>query len=197
MHSITFDYPGYLVDGPPVAPPDPDRWQHGIWRCERFGAEVKNDLDLATADALACLIVDKIADLRDSYQPPRFVHGDCHANQFFLVKGQDGWQVSGVVDMEVASAGSPVFDFLKLVIEMVGRFGAGPPHWWEPLLNGYGSFVDLDLLRLVLTAAGHINYTCLGPHAWPGTRADIVRHLVRAQTWSEVVDLSRIAGRAP
>lgn len=199
MHSITFDYPGYLVDGPPVAPPDPNRWQHDIWRFERFlshaissWAEVQDDLDLATGDALAVLVADKMADLRASYQPPRFVHGDCHANQFFLAKTDSGWRVSGVVDLEVASAGSAVSDFLKLVIEMAGRFGAGPLRWWEPLLHGYGRPVDFDLLRLVLTAAGHINYTCLGAHRWPGTRAEIVRHLVRARNWSELVDLSGI-----
>ncbi|MBE1608145.1 phosphotransferase family protein [Actinopolymorpha pittospori] len=202
MHSITFEHPGYLVDGPPLAPPDPNQWQHGIWRFERFltgaissWADVKDDLDLPTADALASLVAAKMADLRASYQPPRFVHGDCHANQFFLSKTDGSWRVSGVLDMEVASAGSPLSDFLKFVIEMAGRFGAGPLRWWEPVLDGYGSPVDFDLLRLGLTAAGHINYTCLGPHAWPGTRAEIVRHLVRARNWSELLDLTQIENR--
>lgn len=199
MHSITFDHPGYLVDGPPVGPPDPNKWQHGIWRLERFlthaiasWAYVKDDLDLPTMDAIAELLADKIADLRASYRPPRFVHGDCHASQFFLTEAEGGWQVTGVVDMEVASAGSPLSDFVKLVIELAGRFGASPLRWWEPLLDGYGKPVDFDLVRLALTAADHINYTCLGPHAWPGTRAEIVRHLVRARSWSELVDLSLI-----
>ncbi len=198
MHSITFDHPGYLVDGPPAGPPDPHQWQHGIWRFERYlthaissWADLEDDLDLPTMDAVAGLAADKMADLRDTYEPPRFVHGDCHASQIFLTRGDGSWQVSGVLDMEVASAGSPLSDFLKLVIEMAGRFGASQ-RWWEPLLDGYGQPVDLDLIRLALTAADHINYTCLGAHAWPGTRPQIVRHLVRAQNWSELVDLSQI-----
>ena len=43
--------------------------------------------------------------LRSSYEPPRFVHGDCHANAFFLVEEAGLWRVTGTVDMEVASAG--------------------------------------------------------------------------------------------
>ena len=43
--------------------------------------------------------------LRSSYDPPRFVHGDCHANAFFLVEEEGSWRVTGTVDMEVASSG--------------------------------------------------------------------------------------------
>lgn len=201
MHALTYDHPGYFVDGPPSAPPDPNRWQHPIWRPERLLNETfalwSEDSKLvgpATMDAVSGLLAAQLEALRASYQPPRYVHGDCHASQFFLARGPGGWRVTGVVDLEVASAGSPLSDFLKLTIELAGRFGARPLRWWEPLFDGYGTPVDFDLIRLCLLAAGHINYTCHGPNSWPGTRADIVRHLTSSRTWTELFDLERLRG---
>jgi aminoglycoside phosphotransferase (APT) family kinase protein len=199
MHAITFDHPGPLVDGPPSGPPDPGQWQHWIWRLERLlthafkvWTEDASAVGPATMDAVSGLLADQLPALRASYEPPRFVHGDCHASQFFLAGKGGSWHVTGVVDMEIASAGSPLEDFLKFGIEMAGRFGVRPLRWWEPLFDGYGTPVDLDLLRLRLLSVGHLNYACHGPNSWPGTRADIVRHLASARTWDELFDLERI-----
>jgi aminoglycoside phosphotransferase (APT) family kinase protein len=199
MHAITFEYPGALVDGPPSGPPDPARWQHWIWRLERMlthaytvWADDASQVDAATMDVVSGLLADQLPGLRASYVPPRFVHGDCHASQFFLAHKGGSWHVTGVVDMEIASAGSPLEDFLKFGIEMAGRFGARRLRWWEPLFDGYGTPVGFDLLRLRLLTVGHLNYACHGPNSWPGTRAAIVRHLTSARTWDELFDMERI-----
>ncbi|GAB3417237.1 hypothetical protein GCM10027569_41140 [Flindersiella endophytica] len=199
MHTLTFDHPGYLLDGPPAGPPDPDRWQHGIWRLERLlnqafslWAEDSKLVDPATMDVVSGLLVDQLPALRAAYQPPRFAHGDCHASQFFLACKENHWRVTGVVDLEVASAGSPLEDLLAFTIELAGRLGARPLRWWEPFFEGYARPVDFDLLRFRLLGVHHVNYTCHGENSWPGTRADIVRHLTSARTWTELFDLERI-----
>lgn len=199
MHAITFEHPGPLIDGPPAAPPDPESWQHWIWRPERLlnqayalWADDAAQVGAATMDTVSGLLADQLPALRQTYQPPRFVHGDCHASQFFLARANGDWHVTGVVDMEIASAGSPLEDFLKFSIEMAGRFGARSLRWWEPLFDGYGTLVNVDLLRLRLLAAGHLNFACHGPNSWPGTRAQIVRHLTTARTWTELFDLERV-----
>ncbi|MBO0811386.1 MAG: aminoglycoside phosphotransferase family protein [Microlunatus sp.] len=97
MHAITFRYPGYLVDGAPKAPPRPDGWQHGIWRYQRMlgqaiqtWAEDAKLIGPAVMDEIMTLLADKIDDLRRSFHPPRFTHGDCHAGQFFLTETAAG-----------------------------------------------------------------------------------------------------------
>ncbi|WP_460523680.1 phosphotransferase family protein [Flindersiella endophytica] len=199
MHGITFEYPGPLTDGPPSGPPDPGQWQHWICRVERMlthaytvWAEDATLVSPATMDGVSGLLANQLPALAASYEPARFVHGDCHASQFFLARKENQWQVTGVVDLEIASAGSPLEDFLKLGIELAGCFGVRPLRWWEPLFDGYGSPPDVDLLRLRLLTVGHLNYACHGENSWPGTRAGIVRHLTTARTWTNLFDLERI-----
>lgn len=198
MHAITFQHPGYLVDGPPKEPPHPDRWQHGIWRYQRMlgqaiqtWAEDAATTGPAVMDDVMSLLADKIDDLRRGFDPPRFTHGDCHAGQFFLTETAAGLQVSGVVDMEVASAGSPMADHCKFMIEMAGRFQTRF-RWWNPLIDTYGP-IDFDLLRLWLLASGHINFTCHGANSWPGSRDQIMRHILAARSWEELFNLDAIA----
>lgn len=191
MHSLTYEHPGPLIDGPP-GPPDPDQWLHWLSRLERFllyffeNLITDDDISLSTKDAAAGLLARVLPQLRDSYVPLRFVHGDCHANTFFLIF-DDGWHVSGLVDMENCSAGNPLFDFAKFMIEMAGRFGACG-QWWEPLFDGYGSEPDIDLLRTIMIGHAHINFTWLGPHAWAGGREAILRRLLAARSWQQLFD---------
>lgn len=200
MHAITFEYPGYLVDGAPKEPPRPDKWQHGIWRYQRMlgqaiqiWTEDAAVIGPAVMDEVMTLLADKIDDLRRGFHPPRFTHGDCHASQFFLTETAGGLRVSGVVDLEVASAGSPMADHCKFMIEMAGRFRTRF-RWWAPLIGAYGP-IDFDLLRLWLLACGHINFTCHGANSWPGSRDQIVRHIVAARNWEQLFDLDAIVQR--
>jgi aminoglycoside phosphotransferase (APT) family kinase protein len=63
---------------------------------------------------------------------PRYVHGDCHAHQFFVVSAGADLLVSGVVDMEVASAGAPVEDLVKFILEVATVLPAK-----GPLMNNF------------------------------------------------------------
>lgn len=189
MHAATFEHPGPFIDGPPAAALDPDVWQHWICRFERKLAKLfstwSEDLHHPAMDELTRLFADTLPALRASYEPPRFVHGDCHAEQFFVVVDR----VTGVVDMEIASAGSHLEDFLKFGINMAGnRCGFA---WWEPFFDGYGAEPDFDLVRLIFAGAHHINFTC-GDHPWPGSRAQIMQHILNSGDWSELFDLTRI-----
>lgn len=135
-------------------------------------------------DGLSRLIVGAMDVARAAFEPPTFTHGDCHANGFFLDHDDAGlWSTTGVLDLEVASAGCPAFDINKLVIELAGRMAGTGYRWWIPLFDGYGDEPDFDLTRLLLAGASHINYTCHGQHAWPGTRADILNRIVTAADW--------------
>lgn len=200
MHSLTYEHPGYLIDGPP-GPPPPDQWLHWLARLERFllhffenMAADAASVDLATRDAAASLLERTLPQLREAYRPLRFVHGDCHASVFFLTAEGQQWRVSGVLDMENCSAGAPVFDLAKFAIEMAANFGSRL-RWWEPVFQAYGTEPGFDVFRLVLVGHAHINYVC-GERVWPGTRADILGHLLTAETWEELFDMDRIVARA-
>lgn len=197
MHSLTYQHPGYLIDGPP-ARPRPNQWLHWLSRLERFllhffenMAADSASVDLATRDAAASLLERTLPRLREAYRPLRFVHGDCHASVFFLTAQDQRWRVSGILDMENCSAGAPLFDLAKFALEMAANFGAHV-RWWEPLFQAYGAEPDFDVFRMVLVGHAHINFVC-GERVWPGTRADILGHLLTARTWEEMFDTGRIA----
>lgn len=192
MHRITFEHPGYLIEGPPP-PPDPNQWLHPLSRPERFLLYFFETLTadsavvtVATRDTAAGLLERTLPKLRPAYQPLRFVHGDCHANAFYLHQADGRWEVSGILDMENCSAGSPLFDFVKLFIELAGRLGS-THRWWEPLFRGYQAEPDFELTRTLLIGHAHINY--LGDSLWPAQRQDIVDHILDAHTWEQLFDL--------
>lgn len=195
MHELHYEHPGYLLDGPPTAAPAPNQYQHQIWRFERFltdairtWAHDSRTVAPVVMDQVAILLADTLAKARAAFDPPRFTHGDCHANGFFLDHGDAGWSVTGVLDLEVASAACPLFDFTKLFIELAGHLaGTGYP-WWEALFEGYRQPLDLELVKLLLASAGHINYTCHGDHSWHGGREQVLRRILAAATWAELFD---------
>ncbi len=200
MHSLTYENPGYLIDGPPGRP-QPNQWLHWLARLERFLlyffenlAADSTSVDLATRDAAASLLERTLPELREAYRPLRFVHGDCHASVFFLTTEGQRWRVSGILDMENCSAGAPLFDLTKFAIEMAANFGSGS-RWWEPLFEAYGTEPQFDVFRMVLVGHAHINFVC-GDRVWPGARGEILRHLLAARTWEELFDLDRIAARS-
>jgi aminoglycoside phosphotransferase len=123
--------------------------------------------------------------LAPAYQPPRFTHGDCHAHQFFLVETGEGWQVTGVIDMEVSSAGDCGEDLLKLSIELA-QILTHQTRWWEPLFEGYGTLPDFELFRLRLLGVVEPEFGMAG--RWLGTapREAVVQHFLRATDWDRL-----------
>ncbi len=190
MHAIRFEHPGYLIDGAPVD----GEYQHPCWRFERFlvgaigtWAEDRTRVEPRVMDRLAGLLADSLDAVRRAFEAPRFTHGDCHANGFFLERTAVGWSVSGVLDLEVSSAGCPLFDFTKLFIELAGQQRGSGYRWWEPLFDGYGDVPDLNVIRLLLASSNHINFTCLGDHSWPGSRTTILERIVNADSWESLL----------
>src|SRR6185503_8905519 len=122
MHAIAFALPGYLMaNGGPSEPPATDGWQHPIWSArvwqqnalatlQREGSQ----LPYIIVDRLRPLLAESEQALAPAYARPRFTHGDCWAHQFFIFESDGGWHVSGVVDMEVASAGDSESDLVHL-----------------------------------------------------------------------------------
>jgi Ser/Thr protein kinase RdoA (MazF antagonist) len=199
MHSIQFDYPGYITSAGLSKAPDPDAWQHPVWTFGAFEREAKQSFQM-DRQTLPTSLLDEVevfynqhaADLAQSYAQPRFVHGDCHAEQFFLYGTDEGWKVSGVVDMEVASAGDCGADFLKFGIEMAALFPADT-FWWQPLFEGYGHEPSFDLIKLRMLVAQHHNYSWI----WSGTRKAIVRHVLMAKDWYALYDLAGLQVETP
>jgi aminoglycoside phosphotransferase len=159
MHAATFAHPGYLDTPSGVsAPPDPDGWQHRCWSPVQrqqdalaYLDRIRDSLSTKTAKRLEWEISTMAEILRPDYHPPRFTHGDCHAHQFFLKRDGDNWDVTGVVDMEVASAGDSGEDWLKLSIELASQFSPST-QWWKSLFAGYGVPPDFARLRLRMLA---------------------------------------------
>jgi aminoglycoside phosphotransferase len=198
IHAITFAYPGYIVGDGPSAPPDAGAWQHPIWSAaatQRAAlAMLERDrarLSPTLTAALARLFAGMDTALAAAFTPPRFAHGDCHAGGFFLAPAAGGWAVTGVVDMEVASAGDAGADLLKLALELAARFPA-QTHWWEPLFAGYGQEPDFAGFQLRLLGRDETEFRAHGPDAWPGSRAAVLRSILAARDWREL-----FAGRTP
>lgn len=193
MHCITFTFPGYLttLDGPTTAP-DPEQWQHRCWSAQRRQEEAitnvmqaQDQLSPATfteAYSSCSHIADQLAS---AYQPPRFTHGDCHAHQFFLTETGTAWQVTGVVDMEVSSAGDCGEDLLKLSIELAQTLRYNT-RWWEPLFEGYGTHPDFELFRLRLLSVAEPEFGASGKWIATAPWEAVVRHVLHATDWDSL-----------
>jgi aminoglycoside phosphotransferase (APT) family kinase protein len=122
------------------------------------------------------------ARLAGAYRPPRFTHGDCHAHQFFVVHEESGWRVTGVVDMEVSSAGDCVEDLMKFSIELAQSLEFYT-RWWEALFAGYGGAPDFDAFRLRLLGAAPLEYGPSGKWVQTNNREAMVLRLLQAPDW--------------
>ncbi|HEU5103011.1 MAG TPA: aminoglycoside phosphotransferase family protein [Roseiflexaceae bacterium] len=191
VHAITFERAGYLMDAGPWAPSGPDAWQHWLWLARQTQRDAFATLE-ADRPLLSPQLCDELAArfatiedaLAAAWQPPRFTHGDCHAEQFFLYE-DGGWQVSGFVDLEVASAGDCAGDLLKFAIEMMVHF-VPATRWWEPFFAGYSGAPDFELFRLRLLGWHATNFTAHGAARWPASREQTQRRFLAARDWAEL-----------
>lgn len=183
VHAITFQFPGYLSHAGPATDLDQHAWQHRCWSAgqrqrdaQAMLASEKHHLSAGLVRALESEFATIEQRMASAYLPPRYTLGDCHASHFFVFNDADGWQVSGFVDAEVASAGDCGEDLIKFAIEMCG-IGIYT-RWWEPFFEGYRAAPDFELFRLRLLGAA-------GPEllGWAGTREQILTHILNAQSW--------------
>ena len=202
MHELTFAYPGYIMGDGPVAAPLAGEWQHPVWSAfvcqENALAMLERDrprLLSTLANELQPIFATLAEQLAPAYQPLRFVQTNMHSHQFYLAPlylvplyiGQQGhegskWQVTGVLDMEVASAGDALFDLVAFALEMAA-FHSPSTRWWEPFFRGYGGAPDFALFRLHMLTFGEESFKCFGPDRWHGTRQEILARLLAAEKW--------------
>ncbi len=177
------------MDGGPSGLPAHGGWQHSIWSAQQTQRDALSVLDADShrlPPALSRRVRERLETMADAlasaFEPPRFTHGDCHASQFFLVQSDGGWQVSGVVDMEVASAGDCVVDVLKFGLELAVT--SPRLRWWEPFFAGYGSTPDFELVRLRLLGWHAANFAAYGRPIPP--RAVVLERQLAARDWAGV-----------
>lgn len=153
-HEITFDYPGYIYNT--EGPNTP--LKKGDWQHPAWHVQ--------------------------SGQVPRFSLVDCNVQEFIVLKQERRYIVNGFVDMEVASAGDPTYDFVKLAMNLMvycrGR------DWWQPLFRGYGSEPDFSHFQKVLMEVE--NSTKL--HHWTfieeGQLQTIEKNIGESTNWAEI-----------
>lgn len=190
MHNITFSYPGYLdtKNGPSV-PLTPSDWQHRCWSAKQRQRDAFTNLESdnvnfseSTKHQMQEMLSGIGEKLASAYQPPRFTHGDCHAHQFYLERNNGEWKVTGVLDMEVSSAGDCGEDILKLCIELAQRYFY-KTHWWKPLFEGYGVEPNLEHFRLRLLGVAAVEFW--RPNSWgsQGAREKVLQHFLKAKDW--------------
>ncbi|MCY4113548.1 MAG: aminoglycoside phosphotransferase family protein [Chloroflexi bacterium] len=194
MHAIAFTFPGYVSsERGPTSPLQPGKWRHRCWTVESRQKHARDTLE-AEAGGLSVDVrgrmeraIDSMPDrLRSSYEPPRFVHGDCHANTFFLVEDGDEWHVTGTVDMEVASAGDAGEDLMKLCVELAALLPASD-RWWEALFDGYGATPEFDHIKLRLLGMEPTEFAWID--GWPKRWNDVAQHIFDARSWKQLLDL--------
>jgi Ser/Thr protein kinase RdoA (MazF antagonist) len=194
MHSVTLEFPGYVSNEEgPTKPRRPGAWQHRCWTVEARTQHARDTFEAEAAGLSADVqtrldraVASMGKRLRSSYEPPRFVHGDCHSNSFFLVNAGGAWRVTGTVDMKVASAGDVGEDLMKLCIELATVLPAFS-RWWDALFEGYGGEPEFDLLKLRLLGATPADLGWTGK--WPKSWYAIVRHIMSARSWYELFNL--------
>jgi len=184
MHSIVFQYSGYVTS--PSGPENPPMggWRHRIWESDALEEQATVRWQKAAhllGNSLHDHLISQFYELRkplaSEYKPPKMIHGDCHMDQFFFLPGK----VTGVVDMEVASAGDPMADLIKFAIEATSKLSG--TQWWKPFFAGYGIEPNFATFKLRLLCCDYVEFTCQN---WKGTYVQIIERLNNASTWTEL-----------
>ena len=206
MHNIVMSFPGYIMtlEGP-MEMPDTN-WQHSIWTKEHWQKVTSNFMNsyLKTMDIPEPTIIEANKfynenkyEFEKCYDKYVFVHGDCHASQFFLKKnGMSNWEVSGVVDMEVASSGAAIHDLMKISIELAAKAFHSDYYknynWWEPLFSGYGGEPNFNAFKIGWLTTGAESFWCQNWTQWSCNFDKIYQHILQSQNWRQLFDLSNI-----
>ncbi|MDV6272951.1 phosphotransferase [Rhodococcus erythropolis] len=77
----------------------------------------------------------RIAEIALRSWTPVFTHGDLQASHVFVA----GDEVTGVIDWSEAAQGDPLYDLATLTL--------GHPEHLDKVVDGYGTDVDLDVIR--------------------------------------------------
>ena len=194
MHSIEFQFPGYVMSaGGPQQSPEKNSWRHRIWEVdalEIFAKGIWRNPDHKLKAELIDELEHRFDALRpkliEEYAPPRMIHGDCHLHQFFFDRGV----VSGVVDMECASAGDRIADLVKLFLEAASKLAEFD--WLTPFVQGYGQMPNFETFQLRLLCCEPAEF-CAAGWKWNYNYDWLLQRMISATSWKELFALS--AGR--
>jgi aminoglycoside phosphotransferase (APT) family kinase protein len=137
--------------------------------------ELASDLDsecewLLTNDVLPADLVTRNREVAEAaLRPgtPVFTHGDLQVAHVFV----DGDQVTGVIDWTEAGPGDPLFDLASLTL--------GHEEHLDDVVAGYGTYVDLDVIRAWWSLRSLQAVRWLIQHGFdpwkPGCEVDVLR----------------------
>jgi aminoglycoside phosphotransferase (APT) family kinase protein len=98
---------------------------------------------------------------------PAFIHGDLQITHVFV----DGDEVTGVIDWSEAARGDALYDLASLTLGHEEHLG--------DVLAGYGTDVDLDVIRAWWSLRSLLNIRWLAEHGFdpsaPGCEIDVLR----------------------
>lgn len=187
VNSITFENAGY-IDGlkGPSHLPIYNGWQHRMWTANARQKDAFKNLE-ESKEVISPEIKTKLTEdyltiskkLAGAYSTPNFIFGDCHGQHFFV----ENWQVTGVIDMEVASGGDKIEDFLKFSIEMAREFPS-KTKWWTYFFEGYEEEPDFELFKLRLQG------TSMRELKWGESAEKVYIHILESKDWQELFNLT-------
>jgi aminoglycoside phosphotransferase (APT) family kinase protein len=121
--------------------------------------------DVLPADLVTCN--RRVAEAALRPWTPAFTHGDLQIAHVFV----DGDEVTGVIDWSEASRGDALYDLASLTLGHEEHLG--------DLLVGYGTDVDLDVIRAWWSLRSLLNIRWLAEHGFdpstPGCEIDVLR----------------------
>ena len=203
MHAIAFERPGYLMPGGPDDFASATDWRHPLWFFDVWKQQAFRNLEHERAvlpptlyNEVQGILEQSERILAPAYELPRYTHGDCWPHQFFVAERPErveegGWAVTGVLDMEVASAGDAEADFVHFLLELAACLPA-MSRWWDGLFRSYGAEPDFERFRVRLLATTEAEFRGL----WPGSLAQIRAHTLNARGWGELLDVERVLNAA-
>lgn len=109
----------------------------------------------------------RIAEAALRPRPPVFVHGDLQVSHVFI----DGDEVTGIVDWSEAGQGDALHDLASLTL--------GHREHLDDVLAGYGSYVDVDVIRAWWSLRSLTAIRWLVEHGFdpfvPGCEVDVLK----------------------
>ncbi|WP_433887508.1 phosphotransferase [Streptomyces sp. CA-111067] len=138
---------------------------------DELAAELDRECELLVANGVlpADLVTRNRQVAEAAIRPwtPAFTHGDLQIDHVFV----DGAEVTGIIDWSEAGRGDPLFDLATLTL--------GHPAHLDDLLTGYGTDVDLDVIRAWWSLRSLLGVRWLVEHGFdpsaPGCEVDVLK----------------------
>ncbi|MEU2789448.1 phosphotransferase [Streptomyces sp. NPDC007100] len=153
--------------------PLPPRTGRAGWGLDELAAELDGECEWLVANGvLPAGLVTRSRQVAEAvFRPwtPAFTHGDLQIAHVFV----EGEEVTGVIDWSEAGRGDALFDLATLTLGHEKHLG--------DVVAGYGSDVDLDVIRAWWSVRGLLGVRWLVEHGFdpfaPGCEVDVLRSL--------------------